>query len=552
MNFHLKKYVWVPLAAVAIALYLKTFHFGFVWDDQITIIRILPNFQYLLDVFKPLRMFTLPVNYFRPLSLFSWMIDQTLWGMNPMGYHATNVLLHAANVILVYFLAKRLLTKSGLAAWGAVAAALMFAVHPVQTEVVCWIAGRPELLFTAFSLLSFILFIQFRSSHQKKWLILAVSSWFLALLSKETAVSLLPCLFFYDMLFVENEKRSDIIKSYYWYIVVFLVFLFLRQRYLINEEVGFISGLDITTLFERVVSAYGFYIQRVIFPVSLCAFIPDYPQTPAVIFASLAITASVFAISVLMFRKGKKLPLYLACFFYVTLVPAILVALTNVSDAPVAERYLYLPLFAASFIIAGIAVVAGPAEKKYIIIPKVCICLTVLLFFGYKTILRIPVWENSFTFFKMLTVQQPDTGLPYQALGAAYQISGDYLHAIENYNKALSVQYSEDGRSKVYLNLGVIYIDLKKYDAAEKYLQDSLNIKKEGYVYYHMGRLYYMKAMEEKQRDKKNEFLAKSKGFLEECLKRSPDYREAERFLKGLEELLKADDVLSQKGEETR
>ena len=116
-----------------------------------------------------------------------------MWGLQPFGYHLTSLLLHALNVVLAYAVARRLLGSRS----GALVAALVFAVHPLQVEAVVWVAGRKTLLCSSFALLALLCYMRSgaasvtsngRNSSQllgSSWLLLA-----LALLSKASVVNL--------------------------------------------------------------------------------------------------------------------------------------------------------------------------------------------------------------------------------------------------------------------------------------------------------------------------------------------------------------------------
>ncbi len=515
---------------IVAALYWRTLYFGFVWDDPTLTLKILPNYQHLIDVFMPLRMSDMPLNYYRPLAFFSWMIDRTFWGTNPFGYHATEIMLHAVNVVLVYFLTKRLLARYESAHWGALAAALIFAVHPVQTEAVCWISCRPEILFTAFVFGSFLSFIHFRDTQEHKWLILSLVCWFLGLLTKETAVALLPCLIVYDIFFTAEKRKA--LRCYAWHPVVFLVYLLLRQQYLYSSgghfEFGGVFGI-LPQLLKRLLSAYDFYVQRALFPYSLSGFVPELAQSKAFIFG-------VLIIGIWAYWKKNRLLLYFILFFLITLLPSSLIAITNVSQTPVAERYLYLPMYAVSFL-AGLAVAAIPGGR-YIKLLKYALLLAVLILLGYKTVLRIPVWQNDLTFFQTASMQNPNHGIPYQLLGNAYHEINDYPHAIEYYHKAISAPlFNKVGIISTYNNLGKIYTILKRYDKAEEYFQKALKKKDASDIYYYLGYLYL--EMAENSKKGRKELLKKAISSLEECLKRSPDDKDGQVLLTKARSLLR-------------
>src|SRR2546430_15790131 len=148
-------------------------------------------------------------NSYRPIRDISYAIDYALWGERPFGYHLTNLVIHAANVLLVFALIRRF-TASLVTA---VLTALIFAVHPIQTDAVTYISGRRDLLFTFFYLLAFHSYLTY---YRQRWALQAVVYfvlffllWALSLLSKEMAASLPILIFVWHYCDAwEEENRS--------------------------------------------------------------------------------------------------------------------------------------------------------------------------------------------------------------------------------------------------------------------------------------------------------------------------------------------------------
>ncbi len=531
----LRKYLWIILAVVPVVLFSKALYFGFVWDDTGTLFKILPHYKHLFAVFKSVNIPEFPNTYYRPITFLSWYIDQQIWGVNAFGYHLTEVLLHAMNVVLVYFLAKKLLSKYSLAQWGAFATAMLFAVHPVQTETVCWISARPEELFTAFSLASFLMFLQYRKSQESRWLISSTVSWFIALLSKETAVAILPCLILYDFFFKDDKSKISL-RPYLLFIIVFCVYFFLRNHYLPDVSWEFSKDIGVISSFKKIIGAYGFYIQRSVFPISPGGLVFGLPESTSFILGSIMVLASIFFAGIWAFCGGNRLVLYHICFFLITLLPSLFVAVTTFSETPVAERYLYMPSYAVCFMI-GLIIVAGPTYN-YIKLLKIIFFLLLFILFSYKATLRMPVWQDEFTLWRITAAQYPDQAPPLQRLGFLYQGRGDYQRAIEHYKKALSAKYKyrQSDTARVYSNLGMIYYELKKYDESEEFFQKALKESDEAFIYYNLGLLYFQRANDSK--NNKKEMLNKAVYFLEECQKRTPDDIQNKQLLEQVRGLL--------------
>ena len=176
------------------------------WDDN----RYVTENPYLrsLDLPNLWAMFTrfYFANY-APVVLLSFALDYRVWGLQPFGYHLTSLLLHGLNVALAYAVARRLLGSRT----GALVAALVFAVHPLQVEAVVWVAGRKTLLCGSFALLALLCYM--RSSKldgSTKGRQLLVASWLLlglALLCKASVVGMPAVFGVYDRLWMRHSWR---------------------------------------------------------------------------------------------------------------------------------------------------------------------------------------------------------------------------------------------------------------------------------------------------------------------------------------------------------
>src|SRR6267378_1282356 len=186
MSDHGQLIVCLGLVILVFLCFANALRNEFVFDDI-----------YLVSVNNQIRSLNLPLllSSYRPIRDISYAIDFALWGENPFGFHLTSILIHAANVLLVFALVRRL-TKDLVSA---TLTALIFAVHPIQTDAVTYIAGRRDVLFTFFYLLAFQSYLTY---YRNRWSTKAVACfilflllWMLSLFSKEMAVSL-PILIF--------------------------------------------------------------------------------------------------------------------------------------------------------------------------------------------------------------------------------------------------------------------------------------------------------------------------------------------------------------------
>ena len=180
-----KRYPWLQAAAIVLLMfmvYASAIGGGFIWDDDsyVTQNPLLTSPHGLLEIWT-----TAKSPQYYPLVFTTFWAEYRLWGLHPAGYHTVNVILHAINSVLLFFLLRRLEVPG---AWmiGAV-----FAVHPVHVESVAWITERKNVLSALFYLLSIGCYLEYESKHRRGWYAGAFGLFILALTSK-TVVATLP------------------------------------------------------------------------------------------------------------------------------------------------------------------------------------------------------------------------------------------------------------------------------------------------------------------------------------------------------------------------
>src|SRR5881394_3574800 len=189
------------LAVVTIFVYRPAWNGGFIWDDDeyVTNNELLTAPDGLRRIWFSLDS---PSQYF-PLVYSAFRIEHALWGLNPTGYHWVNLLLHAANALLVWRVLARLNVP------GAWLAGAIFALHPVQVESVAWITERKNVLMGFFFLLTLGAWIEFLDARsRRRWLFyfLGLLSCLLALSAKTTACTLPAALVL--ILWLRKERIS--------------------------------------------------------------------------------------------------------------------------------------------------------------------------------------------------------------------------------------------------------------------------------------------------------------------------------------------------------
>lgn len=550
--------MWIIPCTISLALYWQAIHFGFVWDDFHLVDDLLPYYTDFKDAFTKQGIFGLPIYYYRPFFFLAFMFERWLWGVGPDAFHTSMVVTNVLVTFFAYWIPLKILSGEENAPWAALICASLFAAHPIHTEVVAWISGRPDGFLALFIFASFFGYLQYRTfPHKKRWIFLSLASWFLALLNKETAVTFFFCLLLFDFLFPWEEsrplsrqerkqmKRKKI--SFYphqiWFGLILLVYFGLRHHYLSKIQIPSATQFGFFESIRREALVLGLYLWKMIYPAELNAFIGEIPGELWLAALSVAFLA-IFAWAAHQSLRKQRLRLTFFClfFFLAALAPGLSLAILPVAKTVAAERYLYLPSFGLCFL-AGLFFIRWPAREawrgsKILVGAKTLLFLGILAPLTYKTILQIPVWKNEFAFWENMVRNNPDQGLPYQNLGGAYQRNGKEEEAIGYYKKALEVPNTTEGRSVALNAMGVIYFGRKDYDTAENYFKRAIQ-ERPTYVhpYCNLGSIYFWKA--DNAKGDKKAFLTEAVGNLEHCVKRSSDPEKWKERLEAAKEELK-------------
>jgi len=196
LSSELKKYTFIciSLFVFSFLLYINTLGHNFVLDDPLAIElnkNVTSGLSGIIDIFKGgYRENDFGGQLYRPVSLVQFAVEWEISPKNPAIHHFFNVLWYAACVVLVFMVLHQWFYKYNV--WLPVVIALLFAAHPIHTEVVANIKSRDEIMSLFFVLSSFLSFGKYLHAGKKRWLIGALLLYFLALISKESAVTMFP------------------------------------------------------------------------------------------------------------------------------------------------------------------------------------------------------------------------------------------------------------------------------------------------------------------------------------------------------------------------
>ena len=397
---------------------------------------------------------------YAPLQIISYMLDYTLWGLDPGAFKLTNIFFHCLNASLYYILMVRI-TGRRLAA---LAAAAIFLCHPVQVESVVWISQRKNLLAMSFFLLSFLSYLNWKERRSLVWYVLSLAAFLLALFSK-SVVSILPLvLLVYDLCFCECETVWRLVRDKVPYALLALVGAVLAVLSHDNGggATGFLWGVHLLTLYNMA-PVFSRYLLLLLVPAQL-SIIYNGPVRGALdteIVLSLMLMVILIGGCGYLYRRNRNLCFW-GSLFLIGLLPVsnIIPMMTLMND-----RYLYFPLLGFAALITHLPVFEHAANRvcRPVVVNIIGICAVVAL--SSISWQRIDVWRNSVTLWSDAVDTAPDGTWygPYRdyiaetlaeslcVTGYKRQLAGDIPEARSYYLRALSY---DPFTPQALLNLG--------------------------------------------------------------------------------------------------
>jgi tetratricopeptide (TPR) repeat protein len=428
--------------------YVNTLFNNFVYDDSFQVVEnpYAHSFKFLRQIF------TTTVwsfqgaqgasNYFRPVMTFGYLLTYQIAGAIPFSFHLANLVLNGIAIGLVFYLLK-LFSGERVS----LIAAGLFALHPIHTESVAWIAGVTDLELTVFYLATFLLYLRL-SNSDRIWRTRAAmcASFALALLSKEQAMTLPVVAMVFEHFYRVDRSFTTIREKFSRYGLLWAIAaLYLGARTLILGGIAAIVLRPNLSWYETVLSAIaliGKYLGKLIWPAHLSAFYVFYPShhltdlDVLLGLAGLALCAALFSI---LWRREHLLS-FAIVWIFLTLGPVL-----NARWMPASafgERYLYLPSVGFCWLLGAGVVQLWQSHQTpvfRVLSRAVPVVLGIVaLFWGVRTVARNRDWKSDDTLFRRVLETQKDASLIRNNLGVYSFVHGDFTSAEQEWLVALA------------------------------------------------------------------------------------------------------------------
>lgn len=473
--------LYLTVAALVIAVFIcysNSLSNGFVFDDEyLVLIYSRPrSFSHLLDML---------VDSYRPIRNLSYILDFIVWGANPFGFHLTNVLIHAANTVLVFFLIRRFTIGSIVPAL----TALIFAVHPIQTDAVAYVSGRRDVLFTLFYLAAFHSYLTYRNNKSRISFVLFLVLWALGLMSKEMAVSLPLVIFVWNFCEFWPEEEGSRARRFFgaarkafnrdrWLYIALAVAAIAFIWYLLfvlyaSGRAG-LGGLhywggNVFATLLTVARVHAWYFKQLIYPTPIAQYFGAFSVSTSLFdlraLGSLVVVGAAI-VAGFLFLNRRRLMAFAILSYFVTLLP---VSQIIPHHELLADHYLYLPMMSfglfVGLLVKEFATKAGQARQvAYAAVTVFIIALAVL------TVIRNRDWKDE------LSLWQANYEAVPESPRASYNLGGLNIRQDPRKAETLLKQSlaSDPSFEPAYLSLARLYVTEKRTAEAEELIAQGM------------------------------------------------------------------------------
>lgn len=407
--------------------------------------------------------------YYRPLTRFSFLIDQHYFGLKPAGYHAVNILLHVICTVLLFFTLLRL--ECGFAASFGVS--LLFGVHPVNAEAVNFISGRNNILAAIFVLGSTLTFLNAEGNRRTRGYILSGFFFFLGILCKETALMLIPFLIFLKI-YKERSWRGirSILKwdtKFILFHVIYLgVYIHLRLYAIDSGSMNMnLSGM--VGRLRDLIYIIPEYFSLAVIPIGL-TFLHRVPMDYNSVLTSLLFKWFIL-LAFLTYLVRNRTWIIGVGFAWLIINSVPISNIVPIPSASFAERYMYLPMIGFLIIVADV-ITRVSAKNGSHKLPLLVFSFFALIL-GTVTFNKNFDWRDNLALIKNIVDTNPSYALGHFEFGYESFLRGDNTTAEKEFKRALALDSHLPQATWIRYYLGALSVESHKMKNAERYFLDA-------------------------------------------------------------------------------
>ena len=464
------------IAAATLAVYARGLGGLFLYDDVDSILAN-PSIRHLSTSLLPPRGLTVSG---RPVLNLSFAVNYALSGTGVWSYHALNMAIHAAAALALFGIIRRTLATPAAGSWPqgecaalAFAAALLWALHPLQTESVAYVVQRAESLMGLFYLVALYAFIRYAAADSGAawWAAASASACLLGMATKEAMATAPLVVFLYDRTFVAGSFRQawarrraiHLALAACWVPLAFLVASTGGR----GGTAGFGSGAPWWAYMATQLRAVALYLRLALWPHPL---IGDYGRVlggdPLGMAAGAAVVLLLAVGTCILLRRGPPIG-FLGAWFLLILAPSS--SVVPVSTEIIAEHRMYLPLAAIAAL--GVLALHIALERRRLFMTSVGLLAVA---FAILTVRRIGVYEGPLAFWTDVALKNPGNAGAWNNLGNIMAAKGDLGAAMARYRRALSLA---PAYADAHFNLGKALMATGRAGEAIENYEDALRFR---------------------------------------------------------------------------
>ena len=509
-----KTCISMVLAGLIAGAYANSLDNSFVFDDFLV---VTDNPDVRRPIHEWAELFTLEAGkqVYRPLRTLSYAIDYQLGGSEPFFYHLSNIVYHWFAACLVFLISCRLLSPAALGKsvpvlavhpewrnWIALGTALLWALHPIQTDAVTYISGRRDILAGLFFLIGSYAFLRLRALKRPSfpvrllWMGTALGAFFIGALAKEV-VFIFPAVFFAYDLCKEYESGKSLWRNirhtgvlHRWLYLPFLPVGALGAIYYypyLSSITGWHGGGPLAT-WSTVPRIWLHYVQLLVWPSTLNAdywrafpISPNFWHSPALV--ALLLIMLVLSSLVWAARCGQRLVAFSGTWFFITLLP-----MSHIipHKEMVAEHYLYIPSVGFGLLM-GLGLAQLAHRWRHI---GLGVGIVVLLVYSARTALRNQDWQDELTLWRKTVQHELASARVYHNLAVVLHTEeGRLAEAEQFYRQAIT---REPDYGAPHSGLAELYLDQIRYDEALIEAKKGVELSpRRVWAQWILGRAYY-------------------------------------------------------------
>ena len=448
--------------SIVFAVFLPILNNGFVWDDTHNIIE---NFNYRgISPSHTYWMFTTfhDANY-HPLAWLTLGIDYVLWGMNPAGYHLTNLVLHILNAILFYYLILVFLRRNGLvdsslnntdARLSAIIGTLFFAVHPLRVETVAWVSTRGDVLCGFFYLITIIAYARMSDKKstidRRKWFLLSILFFIFSLLSRAWGITLPFVLLILDVYplrrFDFRSETPSSFKSLLTEKIPFALLALCAGVFAFWAKKGsmlMVADHGVAGRFMQAMYGLCFYIWKTLVPIQLSPYYALNKTFNPLELKYILCALSVFAVTIGLIVMRHRWPWAIAAWCCYAVIVSPLLGFVQSGPQIVADRYTYISCLPFGILAgAGMHRLLIECHKKGLnsmsfisAVSSIMVCLIALSILSCR---QTRVWHDNIKLWTHVIRLDPSNYIAYNNRGVIFKENEEKLTmALADYNTAI-------------------------------------------------------------------------------------------------------------------